>query len=83
MKTLITALAVTATFATSAVAKIERTKHVRNQANSTLSRNALSHNPNQINARWCRFHHPEFDPDPRVRFEVVRDCREWEESESE
>jgi hypothetical protein len=83
MKTLITALAVTAILATSAIAKTERTKHVRVQAhNSVGHNNSVSHNPNHINASWCHFRHPESDPDNRVRFEVVRDCREWEESES-
>ena len=83
MKTLITALAVTAILATSAIAKTERTKHVRVQAhNSVGHNNSVSHNPNHINASWCHFRHPEFDPDPRVRSEVMRDCREHEESEA-
>jgi hypothetical protein len=84
MKTLITAWAVTAILATSAVAKTERTKPVRIQANNVLSRNSVSHNSvTRINASWCRFHHAESDPDPRVRFEIVRDCREHENNESE
>jgi hypothetical protein len=82
MKTLITALAVTAILATSAIAKTERTKHVRVHANNSVSHNSARHDPNQINASWCHFRHPEFDPDPRVRSEVMRDCREHEESEA-
>ena len=82
MKTLITALAVTVILATSAIAKTERTKHVHVQPNNPVSHNSVSHNPNRINASWCHFRHPEFDPDPRVRSEVARDCKEHEESES-
>jgi hypothetical protein len=83
MKTLVTALAFTAILATSAIAKTERTKHVRIQPNNVVSRNSVSHNPAaRINASWCHFRHAEADPDPSVRWEVVRDCKEHEESES-
>ena len=78
MKTLITALAVTAVFATSAVAKTQRTKEVRIQHNNALSHNSVSRNPvTQINS-YCRFEHGETDPDPRIRLQLARDCRDWE-----
>ena len=84
MKTLITALAVTAILATPAVAKTQRTKEVRIQPNNSLSRNSVSRNPvAQINASYCRFEHGETDPDPRIRFQLVRDCRDHENNESE
>ena len=56
MKTLITALAVTAILATSAVAKTQRPKEVRVQANNSLSHNAVRRSPTQINS-YCRFEH--------------------------
>jgi hypothetical protein len=78
MKTLITALAVTAILATSAVAKTQRTKEVRLQPNNSLSHNSVSRNPvAQLNHN-CRFHNGQTDPDPRVRLQLVRDCRFWE-----
>ena len=77
MKTLITALAVTAILATSAVAKTPRTKEVRIQHNNTLTHNAVTRSPAQINS-YCRFDHGETDPDPRIRLQLMRDCREWE-----
>jgi hypothetical protein len=84
MKTMITVLAVTAMLATSAVAKTQRTKEVRIQPNTSVSRNSVSRNPvARINASYCRFEHREHDPDPRVRFELVRDCRDHENNESE
>jgi len=84
MKTLITALAVTAILAVPAVAKTERTRaHV--QANHVLSHNSVSQNPvaqlkasSQIKASHCRFHDGEADPDSQVRLYMVRDCREHE-----
>jgi hypothetical protein len=76
MKTLITALAITAVAATSAVAKTQRTKEVRVHNNS-LSHNAVSRSPTQVNF-YCRFHHGETDPDARIRFQLARDCWEWE-----
>ena len=73
MKTLITALAVTAILATSAVAKTQRTKaHI--QHNNSVSHNSetqLNHN--------CHFHNGETDPDPRIRLQLVRDCKSYEE----
>jgi hypothetical protein len=84
MKTMITALAVTAILASSAVAKTQRTKEVRIQPNNSLSRNSVSRNPvARINASWCRFEHGEYDPDPRIRFHLVRDCRDHEGNEVE
>jgi hypothetical protein len=65
MKTLITALALTAILATSAVAKTQRPKEVRVQPNNTLSHNAVKRSPTQINS-YCRFEHGETDPDPRI-----------------
>jgi hypothetical protein len=77
MKTLVTALAVTAILATSAVAKTPRHKEVRVQPNNSLSHNAVSRNPRGINL-YCRFDRGETDPDPRIRFQLARDCRDWE-----
>ena len=83
MKTLITALAVTAIFATSAVAKTARTKEVRVHPNTnTLSHNAVRRSPAQINS-YCRFDRGETDPDPRVRLELARDCKWYEEDSSD
>jgi hypothetical protein len=82
MKTLITALAVTAILATSAVAKTQRPKEVRVQANNSLSHNAVRRSPTQINS-YCRFEHGETDPDPRIRLQLARDCREHELDHSE
>ena len=68
MKTLITALAVTAILTTSR----NRHKEVQVRHNNLLSRNAVTHDPtNQIKASHCRFHHGEA---------VTRDCREHEEA---
>jgi len=80
MKTLITALAVTAILTTSVVAQTprNRTKEVRVQHNNAVSHNSVSRNPvTQINS-YCRFEHGETDPDPRIRFQLARDCREHE-----
>jgi hypothetical protein len=80
MKTLITALAVTAILATSAVAKPPRPKEVRVQHNTFLSHNAVNRSSTQIKSN-CRFDRGETDPDPRIRFQLVRDCRDWEYEE--
>jgi hypothetical protein len=66
MKTLITAMAVTAILATSAVAKTQRTKQARNQPNNSVT---------QVNNAFCHFNHAHADPDPRIRFMLLRDCR--------
>ena len=79
MKTLITALAVTAILATSAVAKTPRPRaaHVQHN-NSVTHNNEVNHNPvTQLNS-YCRFDHGETDPDRRIVFQLHRDCRDWE-----
>jgi hypothetical protein len=78
MKTMITVLAVTAMLATSAVAKTQRTKEVRIQPNNSLSHNSVSPNSGTQLNHNCRFHNGQTDPDPRVRLQLVRDCRFWE-----
>jgi hypothetical protein len=83
MKTVITAFAVTAILATSAMAKTSRTKEVRVQPNNSLSRNAVSRNPVTWINSYCRFEHGETDPDPKVRLQLARDCREHELDHSE
>ena len=77
MKTLITALAVTVILATSAVAKTQRPKEVRVQHNNSLNHNVVTRSPTGINS-YCRFDRGETDPDPRIRFQLARDCRDWE-----
>jgi hypothetical protein len=81
MKTLITVLAVTtAMLATSAVAKTTRTKaHI--QPNTSVNHNAVSNNPVTHNS-YCRFEHGETDPDPRVRLQVYRDCKSYEDGDT-
>jgi hypothetical protein len=80
MKTVITALALTAILATSAVAKTPRPKEVRVQHNTFVSHNAVSRSPRGINL-YCRFDRGETDPDPRIRLQLARDCRDWEYEE--
>ena len=80
MKALITALAITAILATSAVAKTQRPKEVRVQPNNSVSHNAVRRSPTQINS-YCRFDRGETDPDPRIRLQLARDCRDWEYEE--
>jgi hypothetical protein len=83
MKTLITALAVTAILATSAVAKTERTTRATHiQHNNSVSHNSVSNNSGMLNHN-CRFHDRETDPDPRIRLQLVRDCREYENVDAE
>jgi hypothetical protein len=77
MKTIITGLVITAILATSAVAKTHRAKEVRVQANNSVTHNAVRRSPTQINS-YCRFDRGETDPDPRIRLQLARDCREWE-----
>ncbi len=84
MKTLITALAVTALLAIPAVAK-DRTRAAHIQPNHILQRHSVSQNPaaqikdsSQIRASHCRFHDGEADPDSQVRLYLLRDCREHE-----
>jgi hypothetical protein len=82
MRTLITALALTAILATSAVAKTPRHKEVRIQPNNTVSHNAVRRSPTQINS-YCRFDRGETDPDRRIVLQLHRDCRDWELDEAE
>jgi hypothetical protein len=83
MKTLIIALTITAILTPSAVAKTQRPKEVRAQHNNSLSHNSVSSNPvTQINS-YCRFEHGETDPDPRIRLQLARDCREHDLSDVE
>ena len=79
MKTLITALVVTAMLAIPAVAKTQRTRAAHIQPNHVLSHNSVSSNPvAQLKAPHCRFHDGEADPDSQVRLNMLRDCREHE-----
>ena len=83
MKTLITVLAVTAILATPAAAKTARHKGGHVHHTNSLSHNAVSHNPvDHINS-YCRFGRGETDPDPRIVFQLHRDCREHELEHSE
>ena len=82
MKTLITALAVTAILATSAVAKTQRTRAAHIQHNNSVSHNSVSTLREMLNHN-CRFHDGETDPDPRIRLQLVRDCREHENVDAE
>jgi len=66
MKTLVTALAVTAILATSAIAKTRRPKEAHTQPNNSLT---------QVNNAFCHFRYVHADPDPRVRLQLLRDCR--------
>jgi hypothetical protein len=71
MKTLITGLAVRAILTASAVAKTQRTKGVRRNA-------VIRTRVTQINS-YCRFVHGETDPGRRVRFQLARDCKWYQE----
>jgi hypothetical protein len=82
MKTLITILAVTAVFATPAVAKTQRNKEVRVQPNNSVRHTAATRSPTQINS-YCRFDRGETDPDRRIILQLHRDCRDWELDEAE
>jgi hypothetical protein len=63
------------------LAKIQRT--VRVQPKNILSHNAVSrHRVTQISS-YCRFEHGEKDPDPRVRLQLARDCRFYEDDTSD
>jgi len=82
VKTLITALALTAILATSVVAKTPRQKEVRVQPYNSVSRNAVTRSPAQLNS-YCRFDRGETDPDRRIVLQLHRDCRDWELDEAE
>jgi hypothetical protein len=80
MKTLIIALAVTAMLATSAVAKTQRTNATRHVNNSVVH---LKNSPEQSELSYCHFHLAHTDPDPQVRLNILRDCRDHELSDAE
>jgi hypothetical protein len=79
MKTLITALAVTAILATSAVAKTQKTQATRNHSNNSVTHNSVV----QHNDSFCDFHYPQTDPDPRVRSQLLLDCKNHESEGTE
>jgi hypothetical protein len=81
MKTLITALAVTAMLATSAVAKMQRTNATRIHVNNSVVH--LKNSPEQGELSYCHFHLAHTDPDPQVRLNILRDCRDHELSDGE
>jgi hypothetical protein len=88
VKTLFAALAVTAILATSAVAKTERTRGAHIQHNNSVGHNTTSHNPVSHSSETqlshnCRFHDGETDPDVRIRLQLVRDCRDYENVDAE
>ena len=79
MKYLITVLAFTAILATPATAKTHKVNHhvqhvavLHNTTVQAFSRGISLH---------CRFDRGETDPDPRIRFQLVRDCRDWDYDE--
>jgi hypothetical protein len=81
MKILITALAVTSMLATSAVAKTQRTNPTRVHLNNSVAH--LKNSPEQGELSYCRFHLPHTDPDPQVRLNIARDCRDHELSDAD
>jgi hypothetical protein len=74
MKTLISALAVAAILATSAVAKTQRTKEARNQPDNAAA---------EFNNSYCHYHYAQTDPDQRIRLQLRRDCKNYESSGSQ
>ena len=63
------------------LAKTQRA--VRVQTNNSLSRNAVRHNRLTGINSYCHFEHRETDPDPRVRLQVARDCKWYEDDTSD
>jgi hypothetical protein len=63
------------------LAKTERA--VRVQPNNTLGRNAVRRNRMAGINSYCRFDHRETDPDPRVRLQLARDCKWYEDDTSD
>ena len=59
-----------------------RQKEVRVQPNNSVSRNAVTRSPTQINS-YCRFDRGETDPDRRIVLQLHRDCRDWELDDAE
>jgi hypothetical protein len=78
----ITTLAVTAILATSAVAKTQRTKDAHIPPSNSLH-HSVSRNPVTQFDTYCHFHSGETDPDPRIRLQLTRDCRDHELSDAE
>jgi hypothetical protein len=74
MKSVIIALALTAILATSAVAKIQRTKEARIQTDNTVA---------EFNNSYCHYHYAHTDPDPRIRLQLRRDCKSYESAGSQ
>jgi hypothetical protein len=74
MKTVITALALTAMLATSAVAKTQRTNATRIQPDNTVA---------ELNNSYCHYHYAQTDPDQRIRLQLRRDCKSYESSGSQ
>jgi hypothetical protein len=74
MKTLLTALAVTAILATSAVAKTQKTRATHSHPTNSVTQTSVF----EPNDSYCRFRHAHNDPDPGVRLQVLRDCRNYE-----
>lgn len=44
--------------------------------NNSVSHNSVNHNSGTMLNHNCRFHDGETDPEPRIRLQLVRDCRE-------
>src|SRR5712671_3498022 len=66
---------------TGRLAKTQRTVPV--QRKNTVSHNAASRKRvTQINS-YCRYEHGETDPDRRVRLQLARDCRWYEDDTSD
>jgi hypothetical protein len=82
MKTLTTAIALTAVLATSAIARTERTRPAHIHVNIVVS-HSVSHNPVAQSDSYCHFHGGETDPDLRIRLQLARDCRDHELSDGE
>jgi hypothetical protein len=72
MKTVVTTLAIIAFLATSALAKTERTKISAPQSRSSITRIFAI----RLTDFYC---YGQTDPDPRVRLQLLRDCRYWED----
>ena len=59
---------------TTVIAKPHRTKEVH-------TRTHLVQNTEGLTGSYCRFRYGETDPDPRIKFQLIRDCRHDEYSE--
>lgn len=74
MKTLITALAVTAILATSAAAKTQKTRATHVHPNTSVVQHSVVQHADSL----CGFYYPQTDPDPHVRSQLLRDCKNYE-----